>query len=275
MSIQSSVPVVEDEILDDSDEIVETTPDHVQSLAEVETNLTQIDEIDSLSQMTKNIEADLEVLDKLNTDIVEDANDEVSDEPVFTANSIDVKAELYESKSAIDLNQQRVEELAESGTITAATYRDLIKQIQQSNNIRSPYDDSKTISEYVNIKPEDLHIDKQELLSDSSLVLDKSMTKSTLSSYDKQYIKKVLPKDIVSCVNKLSHAGILIKDYTIEKESSALGQYEVHSVKLKPLDGQESTVYFRMPEVNDEGDFYIGGNKVTMRKQRGDLDPSF
>jgi hypothetical protein len=102
-------------------------------------------------------------------------------------------------------------------------------------------------------------------------VLDKSMLKSSLIDFDKKYIQEVLAKDVSSMVLNVQKAGIALTGYKVEKVNDILGGYEMHSLKLNPVIGQQSTLRFKIPIVNEDGNYISNGVKYRLRKQRGDL----
>jgi len=80
-----------------------------------------------------------------------------------------------------------------------------------------------------------------------------------------------MKKDIVACIKHLENTGIIIPDYKVEPIKDASGNYEIHRLSIKPLDGKESTITFKIPSVDDEGEMIVTGVKVRLRKQRTDL----
>ena len=228
-----------------------------------------------ISAIQADIDDDLKVLDNINTDIILDANDN-DDNDELTAIDLqaedvsDIELEIYNPVSSVERNKKHIEKLADSGVITAATYREAIKQIDASTTVKSPYDPNKTINEFSIVNPELLTV-KSELPIQNDIVEDKNSLTSSTKAFTADYIKNVLPKDIVACTGKIANAGILIKSHTVEKETSAMGYYEHHTVKVKPIDGQESTLHFRVPLVDNEGELQSGGVRYRARMQRTDL----
>lgn len=230
----------------------------------------------NLDELQVEMDKDLEVLDKLHVSRHLDLDDEDElTETNYIASEEEINNIYTEINTPVEPFEQMLKELdyqAESGAITAQTYRGLIKQLNESKNLKSPYNDKQTIYEYANIKPEELMINPDLIKMPEDLgVHDKSMIKSSLNQFDKQYTQNILPKDIVGNIAKLTNAGIIVRDYQIENESSAMGQYEVHRIKIKPIDGMESTLSIRIPKVDEEGEVYVNGSKYRLRKQRFDV----
>ena len=163
-----------------------------------------------------------------------------------------------------------VQESKLSGAISTVEVRSLKKLYDKRKTLKSPYSD-KTIDEHKVVTKEDLSFTQEDkkILINNDLV-DDSLKTETVFNFDKAYIKKLYNKDVIACVTKLEAAGIIIKDYQVERNDSALGSYEVHKLTLKPYKGKESTVYFRLPVINEEGEFSASGVKYRMRKMRQD-----
>jgi len=103
-----------------------------------------------------------------------------------------------------------------------------------------------------------------------SVVKDTSMANISTNSFNKDYLDKLYHKDIVNVIHSIQKAGIIVKSHTVEEEVSALGEYEYHSVELAPLDGAPSTIYFKIPKINEDGTYVCSNNKYSLRSQRVD-----
>lgn len=288
-----------EEEMDDDIEESETTPEESQQKSIIKfpivTNVSnkehndqikmgEIEETDliktsDMDKLIEDVDEELKVLDSLSKfeDVEEDSSHSASITEYDFAISSEEREKLIDSilsgtDPVLEL-KNKLDQRAKSGTITAQNYRSLIKSITDMDEIKSPTNNNTTIREFIKLTEEDIVIDEEEkvLTSDTSILPDPRMSKSTLQTFNTKYIKKVLPKDIQSSIFSLAKAGVIVKDYDIEEHESALGKYEHHIVKIKPIDGAESTLHFRIPKVNEEGEFTIGGIKLYMRKQRTDL----
>lgn len=163
-----------------------------------------------------------------------------------------------------------LDQLAEDGVITAAEYKRLSSSTGMYKSLVSPFNRKKTIAEDVVVTPEDTAVFSTEL-ADIANVPDKSMLKSSLVDYDQKYISKVHRKDMLGMVTNLQKAGIIIQSYDVEHIPQITGDIEIHSIKVKPLQGQSSTIRFNMPVVDEDGNFKINGSKYKLRKQRTEI----
>lgn len=159
-------------------------------------------------------------------------------------------------------------EIADSGSLGAAEYRRLSEQAKGYLQIKAP--DGGSLGNFIDVKPEDTEIKSVASVPDIGNVFDKSMLNSTLLDFTNRYVEKYLQRDIAAMVVSLQNSGILVKDYHVEEVNTVLGAYYTYSVNVKPIQGQPSVFHFRLPKVNEEGQYVVNGTKYFMRMQRGD-----
>lgn len=191
-------------------------------------------------------------------------------EPVVFETKEELQQVLYHDKTAKEALGEYLDFYTELGVMSANDYRNLVKQIDAVENIQSPYDPKQSLLEYAVVKPEQLKLDPQPL-PNLKHVPDPSMHKTALIDFDQKYIKEILPKDIVASVANIQKTGIIIQDYEIDNQSSILGDYEIHTLKIRPIDGVPNTIRFKIPKIDPSGEFKANGKKYQQRKQRGDL----
>lgn len=179
-------------------------------------------------------------------------------------------ATLLKDKESTSITEDFISKALSSKTHTAAEIRSLRKLQEQRSTLKSPYSD-QSLNEYTSERFQDIHLTKDvtKIQTDNILVPDNLYSKK-VKSFDEQYVTKLLDKDIVSSVTNLEKSNIIIKGYEKEETVSSVDRYETHKVSLKPLDGKESTIYFRIPKVDKEGSFMVAGTKYRMRKLRTD-----
>jgi len=297
-----------DDITDDSD-IIDSTSDttditssdnfYISKLTENKDILNKMDKLQNLNKLNINeldsdslvLNKDIEILDFINElelkesdniadSIYEESILKLEKEDIIDEKEIPIKIntspEYIEQLTSEDTLEKKIDlflqESAEFKTLSSSEIRSFKKLYEQRKNLKSPYNTNIQIDEFKQIKKEDIQLNSEELkLNINNELVTEDLKKEVLSIFDKQYVDKVLQKDVTSIVTDVEKAGIIIKDYTIDKEISALGSYEIHRLTLKPLNGKESTVYFRLPKITSEGEFIGSGIKYTLRKQRTDL----
>lgn len=180
-------------------------------------------------------------------------------------------ASLISDKSVSQIHDDYIQKAKLSGALTTADIRNMRKLVEQRASLKSPYSDAAIDTAKV-INPQDLIVTQQDktVPINNNLVPDHYKFE-TLFKTDQIYISKTLPKDILGCVTHLEKANVVIKAYEVEKVKAVTGFYDIHKLTLKPLGGKESTVYFRIPDINKEGEFEASGIRYRMRRQRTDL----
>lgn len=237
---------------------------------------------DILSEVDKELEV-LETIEKRyllarvsNTNIsvpseVEDVFKPLSFE-TNTTELEEIHSSIYREKTAEEVLKDTIDRHSEYGLMSAADYRNLVKQADKFMASPNPHDGRTPIKDFIKVDPEKLSIKHEEIqLAERKTVADKSMLVSSLNAFDSKYIKEVMGKDISAMAVNIQRAGIVLQSYEVETHDSILGAFEVHTLKVKPIDGAPSTIRFKIPKVDEEGNFVANGNKYHMRKQRGDL----
>lgn len=166
---------------------------------------------------------------------------------------------------------ERADDLLEMGLISVPEHRRFSKLANAYESLPDPYGSGKTLGEAMRPDPAVIADLREDSIPEIKSVIDKSMLKSTLQNFDKNYIDKVMKADVLSMVTSINKAGVAVTDYRIETRKDANSHFEVHSVRLTPVGGAPSTLTFTMPVVNNRGEFKDRGNKYRMRKQRADL----
>ena len=162
------------------------------------------------------------------------------------------------------------DKLADSGLLSAAEYKRYQKLAEKYKTIVSP-NKLETLDKFIKINPKQLAIEESHEFKDIKTVLDKTMLKSSLYDFDKRYIKEIMAKDIAGMIMHVQHAGIAVTDYDVEVNRDVMGAYEMHTVRVTPVEGQSSTFRFKLPHMNDDGTFKYNGIKYLQRKQKGDI----
>lgn len=164
---------------------------------------------------------------------------------------------------------ERANELAEEGLISAAEYRRFEKISEVYKELPDPRTGKGKLAKSVEVKPEDVKVEPVQY-PDSITVPDKSMLQSTLHDFDRRYVKEVLPKDVSNAVLSVNRAGVAVTKYEVEEVNDVANHFEIHTVKVTPVQGKPSTIRFRLPVIQDDGTYMANGVRYRMRRQRGD-----
>lgn len=246
-------------LIQDFKEVASSDKDLTANFTEIDEDLKALDVMANKKLLDKGIKVD----GKGTEVVISEFKDERSMD--------DVRQEALIPQNSDQALKAIAAEQAEIGALTASEYRALIKDIEKYPLLKDPYGSNKTIKEAAVITQQDLEIDaSKSQMPPNKSVLDKTMLESSLLSFDSDYINNVLHKDILSMVSGIQKAGIVIKRHEVEMDNSALGSYENHTLELKPIKGASSTIRFRIPKIEEDSTFTVGGNKYSMRKQRVD-----
>lgn len=178
---------------------------------------------------------------------------------------------LLKSKTTSENFETYITTAKTSGVISTVEARSLKKLYETRASLKSPYNDTPIDQDRI-VTREHVAITQEEIaLPIDNPLVDDSLKSDIIGISDKKYINTVLKKDILACLTNLEKADIIIKAYEVETNRSALGNYDLHKVTFKPYRGKESTVYFRIPHINDEGEMTASSVKYRMRKVRADV----
>lgn len=248
-----------DEIIsdDDTDEVPVDTTDISHTTFDA---VGVDDELDSDDQ----IDADLERLEEMGSNAM------VDEEAVGAANAQNgVVIEIKDVRTLESAIVEHANRLADSGGLSAAEYRKYIEMAGTYKTIIA--ENGQTLDRVIDVKKTDVEMKASPSLPDKNTIIDKTMNQSSLLEFDKKYVKEVLHRDVAAMVMHVQNAGVIVTDYRTETVEDITGSHIVHEVKIKPLQGTGSTLYFKLPKVDDEGNFKVNGVNYRMRKQRGDL----
>lgn len=159
--------------------------------------------------------------------------------------------------------------LADRGLLSAAEYRRYNALASTYKTIVAP-DGKTTLDKFIQIKPEVLSVDNVPKMKDTSAITDKTMLSSSLQVFDSRYIKEVMAKDVAGMVLNIQNAGISITGYEVENIEDVMGSFNMHTVRITPVEGTSSTLRFKLPAMEEDGTYLANGTKYRMRKQRGD-----
>lgn len=231
------------------------------------------EELEDDSVTISMLEKELEELDEIKKRAIEEAAEYTEDGEKLETKVIDVNvlAADRSAKSSGSAIVDKAAELVAKGIIlTAGEYRRIVRVSEAFNNLPDPYGGDEKLVDAIKIPDEDIEI-KPTILGDASQVTDPSLIVSKTDTFERQYIDKVLKKDIIRCVAAIQKAPLAITSYQIDRATDASNDQEVHRVKITPAVGEPSTITFPLPVVKPDGSFLYNGTRYRMRKQRSDL----
>ena len=165
---------------------------------------------------------------------------------------------------------QALDKASDNGTMTAMDYRRYTRLINQAADVPNPYGEGLA-SEFAKVDPQDTQITEVEKVPDSGVFVDTSIMEKKYQAIDGQYIKNVLNRDKVACIQALQKGGYIVTGHTVEKEMSVMTEAEWHTVRITPIHGQAGPIRIKVPVINEEGIIFSGGTNYRPRRQRVDL----
>lgn len=255
--------VDESNIHEDPEAAIREMDDHDDSIIAGDTS----DEVDQV----KKLEDELAELDKIK-DAETGAESMTDDDELVKSTTqldINVLTQVAEQPKEGDAIRSKADELAAKGVLTGGEYRRLVRVSDTFKSLSNPYDGQQSLEEAMTITEADVNIEPDKL-TDDAVVTDKSLALSRVDVMERQYIQRVLKKDILRTVMSMQRAPIAITDYRIEPEIDAVNDRERHVIRFVPAVGKPSTVKFTIPRLRDDGTFLYNGTNYRMRKQRAD-----
>lgn len=264
-TVKSELPEYQDQkavtVSSTQNEIVDVdTPSIKDETDEVEIN-QETGEFILDAQTEEDLEADLAAMEKLSS--LQSVKSEGSGS--YTAlKSNDTATPEEKIMSAANV-------LADEGFMTAAEYRRYETLGKRYKEIIYP-GTNKTLEEMTRIDPKELVLEDAKPFKDNPTVLDKSMLKSSLSNFDKQYISEIMEKDIANVIMSLQSAGHCVTDVEKERVDEVTGSYDSYRIKIQPVEGAASTLWVKLPVLDpDEGTYLNNNVRYSYRKSRIDI----
>ena len=241
-------------------------------------------ETNSLEAMLDNSDlnnADTEAIDRVFIKTLESAKNEIELTPTAATKKDElIPPPIATEEEALALLrdatrdeklEEYIREAAEVKAITSTEIRSLRKLAEERSNLRSPYNAKETIEAATVYRKEDVELNDNHTQLPVEGV-DENLSRDAVTPFTKEYVKRGLyRKDVQACVVKLESAGLIVKNYEVTVSEGAMGKHEVHALTVKPFKGKESTVYFRLPVIDEEGRFKSSGIMYLMRKQKTDI----
>lgn len=237
-------------------------------------NDQQVDDDDSFASRVDKILAELdeemEEYDKsVERSLIQEENDGVLETIVQRVQSTqEVKAEKVE---VFDYLQDKLDYNADRGSMTAVEYRRFNKHLANAADLPNPYGGDTPAHVFGKVDPEETVITDVLDAPDSNTLVDKSMRKRVFENLNGDYIEKTLKRDIVGCVQAIQKAGVIVSSHSVSQQESVSGAFEMHEIKLVPIEGAPSTLRIKNVVVEKDGRIHLGGNQHRYRWQRVDL----
>lgn len=212
-------------------------------------------------------------------DFPEIDDSELMDDSIFEVNSVDEPTvPLATRPSTVDVTatpeagiDTQAQKMLETGHISAAEARRFKAMSERYRTLPSVWG-TGTVGDLLNQSTSVQKVDlERSRVKDIPAVVDKSMLESSLLTMTQDYVEKILPSHLAKSIMAVQRSGIAVTDIRKETIVDALNRYDVYSIKLIPLEGDECTIRFPMQQVQPDGTWVAAGVKYRLRTQRRDL----
>lgn len=231
-----------------------------------------LDSIDGEEIEFKNDEEDPE-------NLVQEDDEEIDESDYYvqvknTTKEFSNLTELYQDKddSGLDILTAQIDYLKEDGQINKSKenmLKNLVNdQTKKTFNINGEAIPLEKILD-VSLDLGSIEV-KNSPVRDIPVVFDKSYNQNKIKSLDKQYLTEFMERDNVRVAYSLQKSGYIIEDYSVDETSTILDTTQLHTIKVRSVEGKTSTLRYYLPKIDEDGSFKMSGNTYRMRKQRSE-----
>lgn len=255
--------------LDDAafDDAAFTDTNLSELIDEVEDSNTDIDKLFTEANISKVSKAPTKPNPLQDKELAELEFDELELSPIVDILDEDLDSIILD-KSPKTVQEEFIQNAIESKTMTASEIKSFRRVQEQRAALKAPNSTEK-VDDFIAKRVKDIILDEETIKIQADIpVPNEALKQDVLRSLDKNYLNKLYRTDVVSAVFNLEKAGIIIKNYEVDTVTTSVDRYETHKLTIKPLKGKESTIYFRLPIIDEEGTFMASGIKYRMRRMK-------
>lgn len=164
----------------------------------------------------------------------------------------------------------RVDRLLNSGSITQAEHRKYIRLAENYKHIKDPITGKLVVDVIAEGLTKETVMPKATMV-DIPMVLNKSMLNHSVDAMDNFYNENLRYPDIYNVILAQQQAGVIIHDINVVTEEDAYNAFDVFTVKLQVVPGEPSKAVFKIPKVDNKGEFLAGGVKYRLKRQKSEM----
>lgn len=151
-----------------------------------------------------------------------------------------------------------LDEHAKEQNMTVSKYDGIRKSLGKFRTLKVADDVKMTVGEMIDTKPQELELTEEE------------RSVSSLAAIDKRYIEEHLERDTVAMLTAIQAGGAIVQDIKRTTVENIAGGYVSYSMKIRPIEGEPSTIRVRLPKVEPDGSFKVGSSVYHQKHQRND-----
>ena len=198
--------------------------------------------------------------------MIDESLDNIDNITKYTLKSI--QDELY----TFDNVKQVTEKLKDDTVISKKQSNDIIRILDQQQNMVMPYDKTLTLKEVLDYDKDDYRIDTEKAkVKSSPVIFDESTNVLTTQTIHKDYLDKQYNKDLTRTFYSLQNFNLAVEEYKVNEEHTIMDSTITHNLKVKFPTGGTANLSFVLPKINDDGSMSRYGGKYLSRFLRTDL----
>lgn len=192
-----------------------------------------------------------------------DRQKETPNAPEVTSNALPI-SKVERKKEIKRLDQKAIQKIESEPDLTQA-------QKNRALRLTEAYKEIKLDGESI---PEILEQGEVEVLPEEDLdfmkneVPDASMLKSSVTQFDKTYMKKTFKRDLAATLVSFNAQGMCLIDVKKERVVTELNHMDNYVAKYEDTNHKTHTIRFTLPVVDDDGYCLVNGVKKMLKKQR-------
>ena len=140
---------------------------------------------------------------------------------------------------------------------------------QAANAYKKIVVDGRTVEEIIQDVPDDtVATNELDFLKDDPDIVDQSMLKSSVNTFEHDYMKKMFMRDLVMNLASFNQQGMFLQDIKMEDVSDSLNQLMEYTAVYVDTNKKTHTIRFKLPKVDERGYCYVNGTLSVLKKQR-------
>ena len=171
-------------------------------------------------------------------------------------------------------NKELIKEIDDSAKAKIESDQKLTdKQVKYAEQVAQKYKSikigSQTIQEIIETTPDDqVATNELDFLENDNEIVDKSMLRSSVATFEHDYMKKMFNRDLMMNLTSFNKQGMFLKDVEIADVSDSLNNLMEYKCSYEDTSKKTHVIRFKLPKVDDRGYCYVNGTLAVVKKQR-------
>lgn len=222
---------------------------------------------DGMVNSDKEVEGDKPVFDTAEDDDDDEALLSSLEEKV-EEEEVHVTAQAPIADKGKTLIEAMVKERGEVGRLSSSEQRYFNKHASTWRTLVDPITNKPL--EALQVTSADLTVDPLPIRGESPVLMENGMTQARLETMDKKYAETVMHKDMVAMMLAPLSAGIVVKNFNVKENKTAVSETLTYTVQVQPVGGEVTTLPVTIPKIRPNGEFLSGGTLYRLSRQKGE-----